>query len=725
MLTFGGWDSREDKPLQLFPVKVSFLFIKGVIREGYLMKCVRWVFLSVFCWGILGHTASAEAAFVPRRTASVLTAPMTDVPPVLDGKLDEAVWASAQPLREWAYSKGVQQQTEVYLTRDDQNFYLAARCFENNLDQVVVENKGRQLWKNDCLEIYLVPEKKLKLWAHLIIDSEGKSSGSAWILDDWGEAVEGGTIELQCGTGKEENAWIVELAIPIASFGMELAEEIPWAFGANRERWAVTTEVSSFQGGFNKAAEYPDLVMADWDVVFDGVGVKNRSQKAQTVALKMGSGKKSSPQKISLQPGETHALDWESVVDQEKDATFFVELLVADGSVKGREEYILVEAPMNLQAVDLESLKNPTFRPSVLDDPNFFPVSVWIQPASAQVVQDYKEMGVNVFLGGIDSYPKPRDQEWLDAVSDAGMYVILPLKEKYIANGLYKNPAVIGWHTQDEPDLSQKEYHGGPIPPAVLQNLLARARSLPVQIPVFLNLGCGVGDDRFVGRAASFDLFPAYCDGADRISFDVYPCNSLGADGPDRFCTIAKGMDRLYEFSGGNKKLGSYVEVNKFTQARIKDSRGPTPEEVKSQIWIAITHRSQQVLIFCHSWAAPKMKVAGIEPEMQGALKGILAEVHEMAPVLNAPFLSEEESATVKNTLGSRVDCLTKKSGESLYLICANMYNRPEKPEITVPGVTSGRATVLFEGRSVSIRDGKIVDEFEPYGIHRYQIQLK
>lgn len=693
------------------------------------MKTVRGLcFLSFLglCLFPMGLTATAESAFVPRRMSSVVTVPTTAVPPVLDGKLDDAAWAPAQPLRDWAYKKkGVQQQTEAYFTRDDTYFYLAFRAFEDNLNNLVLDKTGRMLWKNDCIELFFVPEKNEKLWSHLMFDAEGKMAGNAWLLDEWGEPVEGGEIAMQCKAGREADAWILELAIPINAFGLTLSADKRWAFGANRERWAVLTEASSFQGGFNRPLEYPDLVFADWDIVFDGVGVKNRSAVPQVASVKIKSGDATVSKQIELQPGESSALEWESVVAKPKaEVSFSVELLNADGTVKGREEYTLIDAPMKMKAVDATVLANPVFRPSVLDDPDFFPVGVWLQPANDSALAMYKEIGVNVYFGGIGSYPRPRDGDWLDAVAGAGMYAILPLEEKYIANGLYTNAAVIGWHTQDEPDLSLKEYNGGPVPPAVLGNQFALSRSQPVQLPVFLNLSCGVGDDRFPGRAAGFDMFPDYCKSADRLSFDIYPCNSLGADGEERFCTIAKGLDRLYTFGGGTKKLGFFVEVNKFTKESVDDSRSPTPAEVKSQIWIALVHRAQQITLFCHSWAEGKVNVSSIDSEMQAALKNIVAEIKEMAPVLNAPFLPEGKCAIVKSTMGSRVDCLTKEHDGDLYLICANMYNRPDQAEITIPGVQGGTATVLFEDRRVSISDGKIVDDFAPYQIHRYQIDL-
>jgi hypothetical protein len=184
---------------------------------------------------------------------------------------------------------------------------------------------------------------------------------------------------------------------------------------------------------------------------------------------------------------------------------------------------------------------------------------------------------------------------------------------------------------------------------------------------------------------------------------------------------VAKGIDRLKQWTNGEKLLGFAVEANKFTKPNVKDSRSPTPDEVKTQMWMAIVHGARYLNLFCHSWAGPKMKVNGIEPEMMEALKPIIAGIQGLAAVINSPTV--EDGASVKNTLGSRVDTLVKQHDGATYVLAVNMYRKLEKPKITVKGVKDATAEVLFEDRTVPVKDGVIVDDFAPYAVHRYRIR--
>jgi hypothetical protein len=276
---------------------------------------------------------------------------------------------------------------------------------------------------------------------------------------------------------------------------------------------------------------------------------------------------------------------------------------------------------------------------------------------------------------------------------------------------------MIGWHVADEPDQSNEGV------PAVsygeLSVILAKVRALAPARPLWMNLSCGVADERWIGRGLRDEDYPRYCSLADVVSYDIYPCNSLGADGPERLHMVAKGLDRLAKFTGGQKPLWFIVEVNRFTRDNETDSRSPTPEEVKTQMWMAIVHGARGLTFFCHSWY--KTSTWGrIEPEMRAGLTKTNAEIHALAKVLNSPTVAD--GAKVATTLGSRVDTMVKQLDGATYVFAVNMYRKAEKPTITVKGAGDGAAEVLFEERTVEVKGGKIVDDFAPYAVHRYRM---
>ena len=517
--------------------------------------------------------AADAPQLVPARIQSVLAMPRLPASPAIDGRLDDAAWQRAQPLKITTYkSKVIRYPTHAWIGRDDTHFYIGARCFDDKLDELVTKHEGSLMWRNDCLEIFIVPERNELYWTKLTVVCDGRYDGSTWVPDEWGEPVAGEKLMMEVKTGRERDAWTAEIAIPVKPFGLSITPESVWALGLNREKWTEPKEVSSFLGGFNRPKEYPDLVFDGRTVVFDGVGLRNIGDQPKSVTARLVWGDTRKTTSMSLKPGETAPINWrQELGDLAGEQELGVEVLAGDGAVVAREAYRLVPPAKTIVKVDPHNLPEPQFRPSPFDDPSFFPISVRLQPAGSNVVASYKEIGVNVYFGGIDSYPRPRDKDWLDNIHAAGMYAVIAFKQKYVDSELYKHPAVIGWHHGDEPDLIRR--NGSIMSHEALLSDLAKMRAVQPNLRVFLNSS-----------------------------------------------TIVDG-------------------------------------------------------------------------------------------------------ASVQNTMGSRVDCLVKRHEKSTYLFCVNMFRKPEKPVITVKGVDDAEAEVLLENRTVRITDGKLVDEFAPYAVHRYRIR--
>ena len=676
---------------------------------------MRMAFLCVTAL-VLQCSASAEEALTPVRQSSTLVAPLVDAAPKIDGKLDDAVWAKAQPLRHFGFrDKAVRYQTEGWLCRDATNFYFAARCFDDNLAGLVTAFEGRALWKNDCIELFVVPEKKDLFFAHLVISCDGRAHGSTWVPDEWGEPTRGGEVKMAVATGREKDAWTMELAVPIAAFGHAITPTSVWALGVNREKHSDPPEVSSFQGGFNRPREYPDLVFDGRTLVADGVGFRNLGTKAEKFTLVVRGPKGGRDVSMTLEPGQRYAPTWQGGLSSTGEGEQFGFAAQQDGKTLVSESYLLVAPPKKEEPIDVAKIPQAKFAKSVLDDPSFFPVSVWLQPAGP--AEKYKDMGVNVYVGGVDSYPRPKDKDFLDAIQKQGMYAICPYKKQYVEEKLYEHPAFIGWMFGDEPDnVNSATGQVGHTPEALLADFAKIRRDDPTH-PVYLNLGQGVANERFIGRAATDEQYAGYPKACDIVSYDVYPCNSISPDGPNRLHLVAKGVDRLRTWAGPDKKVWCWIEANKISKG---EGRAPTPDEVKTQIWMALAHGADGYGFFCHSWAGARASVSAIEPEMQAALAPVNAEVHALARVLNSPTV--RDAATVKATMGGRVDVLVKKHDGATYLLAVNMFRKPEKPTITIKGVGDGTAEVLFENRTVPVKGGVLADDFAPYAVHRYKL---
>ncbi len=485
-----------------------------------------------------------------------------------------------------------------------------------------------------------------------------------------------------------------------------------WALGFCREKHSDPEEVSSFQGGFNRPREYPDLVFDDRTLVVDGLGIRNLGTKRERVTPVVRGLKEGTDVRATIEPGQRYALSpWIMVGEGE----LFSYEAYLHGKMLFSESYLLVAPPKKEEPIDVSKIPPAKFAKMVLDDPSFFPVSVWLQPAGPAAA--YKAMGVNVYVGGVDSYPRPKDREFLDAIQKQGMWAICPYKKEYVETKLFEHPAFIGWMFGDEPDnVNAATGQVGHTPADLLADFARIRRDDPAH-RVYLNLGCGVANERFVGRGATDEQYADYPKACDIVSYDVYPCNSIQPDGPDRLHLVAKGIDRLRKWAGPEKKVWCWIEANKISKG---EGRAPTPDEVKTQIWMALVHGADGYGFFCHSWAGERASVSAIAPEMQAALAPVNAEVHSLARVLNSPTVAD--AATVKCSLGSRVDVMVKRHEGATYVFAVNMFRKPERATITLKGLGDAKAEVLFENRTVPVKGGTLTDSFAPYAIHRYKV---
>lgn len=671
---------------------------------------------------------------VASRTAGLVACPLITQPPTVDGALGDAAYERAQPLRITAYldKASVNFPTEAWLCRDQKNIYLAVRCLDDQLDQLVTGNKGSLLWKNDCVEVTFVPDKKEAFFAKFIIDCQGRVTGGTWVSDEWGEPTAGPAVAVVVKTGREKGAWTLEAAFPITAFGAAVTEKSVWAFGLQREKYSPPVEVSSYQGGFNKPKEYPDLVFDGRSIIFDGLGVRNIGSAAASGMLQLSLPRDGSTDVRSfpfeLKPGERSALPEDVLLDLRPGAAFELQAAVA-GAAAGPmiEKYVMVAPPKAYKMSDAPEAAETVFFQSPFDDPDFFAVMVWLQPASPKVLQEYKALGVNVFMGGLDSYPSPKGKAWLDALWQAGLYAVIEFSEPAVQDGLYKHPAMAGWVHLDEPDLMNADQSGPVATPEMVAASFARIRELQPAHRVFLNLSQSVAYERFVGKAVPDEAYPRYLRGCDVVQYDIYPCNSF-ADGGERLHLVAKGLDRLNQWAEGKKMLGFAIETNKFTPPGAAGSRAPTAEEFQTEAWMAIVHGARYLNLFCHSWSKEldpqkAVEVAGIYPHIKAVLPRVTGQIKSLAKVINSPTVKDK--VTVATTLGSRVDVLVKELDGSTYVFAVNMFKKPEKAAFTVKGLEGAKVEVLFESRSLEAKGGAFADDFAPYAVHRYKISAK
>ncbi len=349
-------------------------------------------------------------------------------------------------------------------------------------------------------------------------------------------------------------------------------------------------------------------------------------------------------------------------------------------------------------------------------DASYFPIGVWLQdPAKAAA---YRELGINIYIG---LWEGPTEEQ-LAALKEAGMSVICGQNEVGLEHR--DDRTIIGWLYDDEPDNAQPLPEGGYGPATPTQEVMEdyqRMRAKDPTRPVLLNLGQGVANDEWIGIGCDRSEYPAYVAACDIVSFDVYPVVGIRKpDGENYLWYVAKGVDRLREWSGGRKIVWNVVECTHISDPDKK----ATPHQVRAEVWMSLIHGTQGLVYFVHQFEPRFVEAALLEDEeMRAAVREINGQVRELAPVLNGPTV-QGAAEVVSAEPGVPIDVMVKRRGDEVYLFAVGMRNAPTRGRFSLDGLGEvERVEVLWEGREVRAEGGRFEDAFEPYDVHVYRMK--
>ena len=367
--------------------------------------------------------------------------------------------------------------------------------------------------------------------------------------------------------------------------------------------------------------------------------------------------------------------------------------------------------------------RGPAWDSGPFKDPNFFPISVWLQnPRNAA---KYHEAGINLYVA---LYRGPT-QEQLDQLKAANIYAVVGQSQRSLA--FKSDPTIIAWMHGDEPDNAQevrdpqtgRKTWGPPVPPEKIIKDYERIKSNDPSRPVLLNLGQGVANDQWKGRGkwGKLEDYPQYVKGCDIVSFDVYPVAGLERpDGENFLWYVPKGIDRLTQWTDGRKRIWDCIECSRISNTEAK----PTPHQVRAEVWMSLVHGSTGLIYFVHQFK-PKFIEASVleDPDLLAGITAINKQIKELAPILNSPTIPN--AASVKSLDENvPVDVMVKRQGGATYLFAVGVRNAPTRATFELKDLPAGaKIEVLGENRTVS-KDGKrFTEAFKPYDVHLYRIQ--
>ncbi len=329
----------------------------------------------------------------------MVVATETAVAPILDGKLDDAVWKKGEWYTDFTLLgeglKRPEAQTRFQVALDGTNVYFAVSCLEPNMSRLVAffTKRDDKLWWDDCVEIAVDPTGERTGYYHFIVNARGTvydarsgpgGEGTAW------------DCNVQTATARNEEAWTVELAIPLVELGWTAGSRGEWALNVARVRRTGKEELSSFiltegKGGLHRLAQFatlklpgagldPDMweVRKPSDVMLrrgkDGliygarIYIRNRTGRPGQVQLRpeLIAGLQSTAGKrvnISLGPGEGQEVGFEVRVREPGAQT--LRLRLVDQANREKVRYV-AEMPILLEYTPLAiDITRPYYRDSI------------------------------------------------------------------------------------------------------------------------------------------------------------------------------------------------------------------------------------------------------------------------------------------------------------------------------------------------------------------------
>ena len=135
---------------------------------------MRRATLALTCLLFFGSGLAADRPFLVQptwrkyhvwETTLHVTVPRAKAAPKIDGTLDDACWKDALRLSDFAGHKAqryASMPSELLLTYDDTNLYVAFRCREEQIEKLRLararEMGEGHVWKDDCVEIFIAPQ---------------------------------------------------------------------------------------------------------------------------------------------------------------------------------------------------------------------------------------------------------------------------------------------------------------------------------------------------------------------------------------------------------------------------------------------------------------------------------------------------------------------------------------------------------------------------------------
>lgn len=334
-----------------------------------------------------------------------------------------------------------------------------------------------------------------------------------------------------------------------------------------------------------------------------------------------------------------------------------------------------------------------------------------VAEAGFNLVHTYGWEGEATFEGG---------QEWLDTCEANGLKALVgfyrpPVKESNFEGAIRRieqlrdHPALLSWHTMDEPGWEKEGNRGEIYMPAAYEVCREHDPSHPVTAVV-----CHFSD-------------PAkFADSVDIMQADYYcvppiPAQNFsgtGFRGVRAFVRYSHRADAEMPFWYVGQIFDWSVAKEKGHEVPPEWKRGPTREEMRCATYTAIASGARGVLYWSLSralgtdWHRDSLS----RVQRWNDLCSIVDELNALMPVLTS---TGREMIRERD----RVVSMVKSDGESVWVIACNYERQPSETTLVIPGVRSGTLEMPFRDETAHIEDGSAAVRFEPLEARVYRLR--
>jgi len=217
----------------------------------------------------------------------------------------------------------------------------------------------------------------------------------------------------------------------------------------------------------------------------------------------------------------------------------------------------------------------------------------------------------------------------------------------------------------------------------------------------------------------------------DITSFDHYPVT--GWNQPGRLPEVGLATRQLVDMAPRGVPVWTIVEAaDQELSWTPPETRGPTPEEMRAEVFSAIAGGAKGIGYFTIAFGAKKndgFKWNHLTEGIRAELKRTNAELTELTgPIVmgdtDKALTVSGDATGNKSAQGHAIQAIRKEHQGVTWIIAVNVTTEDVSPTLTLADAPkAAQAAVWHEDRSVPLTDGAITDTFKPLEVHIYQLR--